>query len=202
MNKILIILANPNYINDERSNFINDTCKIFIENCKINSLSCDFIDLYKDIENQEFDPVWYPEKKDNKVLEYQVRIKNSDYIAIFYPVWWGFLPASLKGFIEKVFTNGFAFFQQKHHIKPLLTEKLIFVFNFSEKSKLEEKYINQDYIKKFWLRTFFKNCGFIGEYHSFNNLRIIDEKEIKKYQKKILTISDKISSKHKILDLI
>jgi putative NADPH-quinone reductase len=36
-------------------------------------------------------------------------ITEADHIVWFYPQWWGFMPALLKGFIDRLFLPGFAF---------------------------------------------------------------------------------------------
>lgn len=48
-----------------------------------------------------------PLEKDLVVL--QQKIKTADHIALFYPTWWGTMPALMQGFIDRVFLPGFAF---------------------------------------------------------------------------------------------
>lgn len=43
------------------------------------------------------------------LLEAQEKIKWADHLVWVHPVWWGGLPAILKGFIDRVFLPGFAF---------------------------------------------------------------------------------------------
>jgi len=43
------------------------------------------------------------------LLKAQESIKWADHIVWIYPVWWGGLPALLKGFIDRVLLPGFAF---------------------------------------------------------------------------------------------
>ena len=38
----------------------------------------------------------------------QEAIRWADHLVFVYPIWWGTIPALLKGFIERVFTEGFA----------------------------------------------------------------------------------------------
>lgn len=40
--------------------------------------------------------------------EAQEAIRWAEHIVFVYPIWWGTIPAILKGFIERVFTPGFA----------------------------------------------------------------------------------------------
>lgn len=43
------------------------------------------------------------------LLEAQEKIKWADHLVWVYPVWWGSVPAIMKGFIDRVFLPGFAF---------------------------------------------------------------------------------------------
>ena len=52
----------------------------------------------------------------------QQKIKWADHIVIVHPVWWGSVPAILKGFFDRVFLPGFAF---KYKEKGPLWDKLL-----------------------------------------------------------------------------
>lgn len=43
------------------------------------------------------------------VRRYQELITWADHLTVIYPMWWGQMPAILKGFIDRVFTHGFAY---------------------------------------------------------------------------------------------
>ena len=43
------------------------------------------------------------------LLDAQEKIKWADHLVFVFPVWWGSLPAIMKGFIDRVFLPGFAF---------------------------------------------------------------------------------------------
>jgi len=43
------------------------------------------------------------------VLREQARIERSDTLVLVYPIYWWSLPALLKGWVERVFSNGWAF---------------------------------------------------------------------------------------------
>ncbi len=36
-------------------------------------------------------------------------LKSSDVVTFFYPVWWNDMPAIMKGWIDRIFTKGFAY---------------------------------------------------------------------------------------------
>lgn len=42
-------------------------------------------------------------------LDYQRRIAEADHIAFVFPIWWEAMPASTKGFLDKVLTKGIVF---------------------------------------------------------------------------------------------
>ncbi len=46
---------------------------------------------------------------DPKVGEYQNRIAGAAYLVIIAPIWWGTIPAVLKGFFDKVFLEHWAY---------------------------------------------------------------------------------------------
>lgn len=45
------------------------------------------------------------------VLAEQARIERADTVVLVYPIYWWSLPALLKGWVERVFSNGWAFYQ-------------------------------------------------------------------------------------------
>lgn len=46
---------------------------------------------------------------ENDLLIAQEKINKADHIVWIFPLWWGTMPAILKGFIDRVFVPGFAF---------------------------------------------------------------------------------------------
>lgn len=66
-------------------------------------------------------------------LELQQKIRRASGMIFIYPVWWGGMPAILKGFMERVFTPGFAFkYRRDKLIKSIpdkyLTDKRVVCF--------------------------------------------------------------------------
>jgi len=43
------------------------------------------------------------------VVEFQAKVAAADHIVFVFPTWWMAMPAATKGFIDRVFTRGFAF---------------------------------------------------------------------------------------------
>lgn len=59
----------------------------------------------------------------------QKHIKNADYIWVIFPIWWTSMPAILKGYIDRVFLNGFAYRMEGDYPKGLLTDKQVIILN-------------------------------------------------------------------------
>ncbi|MGL4293825.1 MAG: NAD(P)H-dependent oxidoreductase [Bacteroidales bacterium] len=64
-------------------------------------------------------------------------IRHSDKITIIAPIWWGYIPAILKGYFDRVFTQDFAFAQMSSGWKGLLNEKKFGMINTLGMSKEE-----------------------------------------------------------------
>ncbi len=50
----------------------------------------------------------HPVELEPDLRDAQAAIKWADHLVFVYPIWWGTIPALLKGFIERVFQTGFA----------------------------------------------------------------------------------------------
>lgn len=50
------------------------------------------------------------------LLEAQNKIKQADHLVWIYPVWWGAVPAIMKGFIDRVLLPGFAYQQKENSL--------------------------------------------------------------------------------------
>ncbi len=83
------------------------------------------IDLNKD----GFNPVMTEEElalysqgksTDPLVEKYQEILKKTDELTLIFPIWWMSMPASIKGFLDKVMLKNFAYESSKYGIKGLL----------------------------------------------------------------------------------
>ena len=75
----------------------------------------------------QFDPILREGYQGDQELEpdlknAQQQIAWADYLVFVYPIWWGALPALLKGFIDRTFLPGFAF---KYHEGTLGWDRLL-----------------------------------------------------------------------------
>ncbi|NTV23895.1 MAG: NAD(P)H-dependent oxidoreductase [Nanoarchaeota archaeon] len=118
---ILIIYAHPG---EGHCSFILEETKACLSRDKENF---EVLDLYK----MGFDPV-LPRKEHNTsgkgipdmhIAKVQEKIKKAKTMIFIYPVWWGTMPAIMKGFFDRVFTSGFAFKYTNKMPQGLLKDK-------------------------------------------------------------------------------
>ncbi len=88
--------------------------KAFQEGLDSAGHTVDLIDLNQD----EFNPVFSTDELarygegvvlDPLVKDYQSRLAAADHLVLIFPIWWNVMPARMKGWLDKVFTPGFAF---------------------------------------------------------------------------------------------
>ena len=63
------------------------------------------------------------------VVVEQKFIKAADKITIIAPIWWGYVPAILKGYFDRVFNHGFAYTNVNGGFKGLLGNKKFGIIN-------------------------------------------------------------------------
>ncbi|WP_226390404.1 NAD(P)H-dependent oxidoreductase [Penaeicola halotolerans] len=64
-------------------------------------------------------------------------IKWADCLTFIYPIWWTGFPAIMKGYIDRVFTYGFAYRYNEGVHESLLTDKQAIIINSHGKSHAE-----------------------------------------------------------------
>jgi NAD(P)H dehydrogenase (quinone) len=118
--KFHLIIDHPS-----QNSFNYQVLKSFIEGIKTNNHEFDILDLNK----EQFNPIMSARElalyskgaiSSPKIKDYQQRLVNSNYLALFFPIWWMVMPARLKGWMDKVLQPGFAFTNEQIP-KPLLT---------------------------------------------------------------------------------
>ncbi|MCS3869415.1 NAD(P)H dehydrogenase (quinone) [Chryseobacterium ginsenosidimutans] len=83
-------------------------------------------------------------KVSEEVKQEQEFISWADHITFIYPIWWTGMPAIMKGFIDRVFSYGFAYRYDGGIQNGLLTGKQTTVINTHGKSKAEYENIGMD----------------------------------------------------------
>ena len=86
------------------------------------------IDLYGDkfnpiLEFPDIEYMFMGKEVPGDVKKYQEMVTWADHLTFVYPLWWAQMPAMLKGFIDRVFANGYAFSYGENGPEGLQTEK-------------------------------------------------------------------------------
>jgi len=95
-------------------------------------------------------------------------ISWAEHITFIYPIWWTGMPAIMKGYIDRVFSYGFAYRYDQGVQKGLLTGKQTVIINTHGKSNEEYERIGMD--KALSLTSdkgIFTYCGFEINQHFF-----------------------------------
>ncbi|MEI7487430.1 MAG: NAD(P)H-dependent oxidoreductase [Chryseobacterium sp.] len=95
-------------------------------------------------------------------------ISWAEHITFIYPIWWTGMPAIMKGYIDRVFSYGFAYRYDQGVQKGLLTDKQTVIINTHGKSNEEYERIGMD--KALSLTSdkgIFTYCGFEINQHFF-----------------------------------
>ncbi|MGQ1786710.1 MULTISPECIES: NAD(P)H-dependent oxidoreductase [unclassified Saccharicrinis] len=119
----LIIYAHPS--EDSFSRQLVDRIKQYSET--LNTV------IVRDLYAMDFNPVLKKEELDNlkkgviaeDVDKEQEYIEDADIISVVYPLWWASFPAILKGYIDRVFSYGFAYQAGEKGIEGLLTGRAV-----------------------------------------------------------------------------
>lgn len=123
--------------------------------------------VVRDLYEIKFNPVL--SKKDLEAIEKEIFpidimdeqkfIQWADLICFVYPIWWSGMPAILKGYLERVLVQGYAFDFVDDEAIPKLNNKKIAIFNTTGRKNIykDEKSLNA-------LNTITEDCifGFCG----------------------------------------
>ena len=119
--KILVILGQP-----QRHSYGGALMKAYADGAR--AAGADVKELY--LGDLKFDPLstptlTHPTELEPDLKAAQEAIKWAEHLVFVYPIWWGTIPALLKGFIERTFLPGFAVHFHEHSIwwDKLLTGK-------------------------------------------------------------------------------
>jgi NAD(P)H dehydrogenase (quinone) len=108
--------------------------------------------VVRDLNQINFNPVFSLEdmngqrmgKVANDVQTEQDYITWADQLIFVYPIWWTGMPAIMKGFIDRIFSYGFAYRYDQGVQKGLLTGKKAIIINSHGKSNSEYEAIGMD----------------------------------------------------------
>lgn len=103
-----------------------------------------------------------------EVKKEQEYITWADAITFIYPIWWTGMPGIMKGYIDRVFSYGFAYRYDQGVQKGLLGGKLAYIINSHGKSAAEYEQIGMDNALKLTSdKGIYIYCGLKIERHFF-----------------------------------
>lgn len=93
------------------------------------------------------------------IKQHQELISNAGFLIFIHPVWWSGMPAILKGYIDRVFTYGFAYKEVNGEIVGLLSDKKVLIINTFG---ADENELNHFGIKECFDKIYNSIYGFCG----------------------------------------
>jgi len=121
---------------------------------------------------------------DPQVIDYQERLKKSDHLIFIFPIWWDIMPATTKGFIDRVLSPGLAY---DHHPRgfgliPLLKNlKSVTIITTMNKPRIMYSLLIGNLIRKVMIKSVFKTMGYKNvRWISFTSVKSVShEKRVK-----------------------
>ncbi|AUM64404.1 flavodoxin family protein [Brevibacillus laterosporus] len=139
----------------------------------------------RNLYEQKFSPIFSPadmqalesEQVPKAIEEEQTILSESDLLIMIYPVWWWSQPAILKGYIDRIFSDGFSFKYEKNGPVGLLTGKQALVFTTTRESQQEMQASGLDeVVKKQVVDGILRFSGFEPViYHNFAEVPYVQE---------------------------
>jgi NAD(P)H dehydrogenase (quinone) len=160
--------------------------------------------MIKDLNKIHFNPVLSMEdmqgqrmgKVSDDIKTEQELISWAEHITFIYPIWWTGMPAIMKGYIDRVFSYGFAYRYDQGIQKGLLEGKQAIIINTHGKSHEEYERIGMDKALSLTSdRGIFQYCGFeINQHFFFDKADKARPEDIEEWTELIkTTYSQKIS---------
>jgi NAD(P)H dehydrogenase (quinone) len=176
---ILVIYAHPN-----ENSYCSAIKNKLLSGLEVNINTIRIHDLYY----SGFNPILskeeiidYPKtlNKNEQVQKFQHDIKWASVICMIYPVWWYGPPAILKGYIDKIITEGFAFDFVDDHAIPRLTDKKMILIQTYDADENMEMDLNEGISFKS-MHNIWSYCGIEDiERVSLFRVSFVDEKQRK-----------------------
>lgn len=125
----VVIYAHPN-----PKSFNHAIKEKVVETLKNMNKTFELLDLY----STKFNPVLTAEelynifvngKVSDEIRQHQEVIAKTKTLIFIHPIWWSGMPAILKGYIDRVFTYGFAYKEENDSIIGLLSDKKVLIIN-------------------------------------------------------------------------
>jgi len=143
-------------------------------------------DLYKInfdpvLRTRDFELISSGQTPEDIALE-QDFVRWADLMIFIYPVWWGGMPAIVKGYIDRVFSWGFAYKSNANGPYPLLTDKKAMIMSTMGQSR--EDYENGMFQSMNLINNegIFGFCGIeVAGQHYFTSIHNITQDQKEEY---------------------
>lgn len=140
--------------------------------------------VIRDLYAEKFDPVMtLAETKEKasdapaEMLAEMEQVKECAGMIFVHPNWWGTPPAILKGWLDRVLRNGFAYGFTENGPWQALNEKIVQVFTTSNTPRNVELEVYGDPLENFWKTIVFSLVGAKSfERRNFEQIILSDEK--------------------------
>lgn len=121
---------------------------------------------------------------DPQVVNYHNRLEKADHLIFIFPIWWDLMPATTKGFIDRVLSPGVVY---DHHLRgfglvPLLKNlKGVTLVTTMNKPQIMYSLLVGNLIRKAMLKSVFKTMGYKNlSWISHNRVKFVSrEKRVK-----------------------
>ncbi|MGV8140827.1 MAG: NAD(P)H-dependent oxidoreductase [Candidatus Woesearchaeota archaeon] len=178
----LIVYAHP-----EHESHSKTTLEFVEEKLKQKGVEYEVLDLY----HMKFNPVMSYEElyhsKDkgvpHEVVEIQKKITHSKELIFIYPSWWNGMPAILKGFIDRIFTGGYAFKYVNGIPRGLLQGRTAKVFVSTGASKFLTSVFQGNRFKKNIGHDILGFCGIKARVYQIDKAHRLDDAQKHKIHK-------------------
>lgn len=146
---ITIVYAHPNTDSFNHS-ILNSITSMLTDEGK----DYNVIDLYADgfnpvLSHKELQMAQHGKTDDPLVMRYQKMLRDTtDSMIFIFPIWWGMMPAMIKGFIDKVFMKGIIYdFAPEGLMLPMLSISPTTIITTSQEDTAElEAFFNNVFI--------------------------------------------------------
>jgi len=128
--KHLVIICHP-----RRKSFTQAVARVYAQ--AVEALGNDVV--VRDLYRLHFDPALSEDEladAEKRIVPRAVRreqrhLAEAGGVAFFYPLWWAFMPAMIKGYIDRVLASGFAYDITNDEMVPRLSGKKALIFTSS-----------------------------------------------------------------------
>ncbi len=124
-------------------------------------------DGFNPVMDQEDLKLWTEGRyKDSLVGRYKAELQKADVLIFPFPIWWGIMPAVLKGFVDKVFLPGFAYtYGQNGEIIGLMAGKRAVVITTMQTPSAVFKEHYGDPVTGAFIKDTLNTCGITVDKH-------------------------------------